>query len=110
MTTPITLPSGSYLAVTVPVDATRFCINVFNNGSPELGMDADEWEDWRHLDLPPGQYELIGLAKEISREQAWDMVEFNPKKHTIINPLITLETYIKSNGLELETTVILKIK
>lgn len=61
----------SYLLLDVPEDAMDFCL--CNNVLEVFFVDEEKFSSILHL--PKGNYELIGLAKEVSDEGAADIVD-----------------------------------
>ena len=122
----ITLPSGEYLMVEVPKDAKEF--NVFNPQQPLVQYDYLQYKRngfWDNpIRLPKGNYTLIGLCSEIGEEEAKGIVESqfdtyrnyldtddmdNLSCYTCDTPTESLASLVRSNGMEVDTTVLLKV-
>lgn len=126
-----TLPSGSYLMIEVEIGGSSFTFygakkieSIKYNTMPSPGKFKGH-----EIDLPPGQYELVGKGNEIS-EEVWNgMVEiispetkttkcvfrnYCANKYNIIEQFFTGKesghSWIKSKGMHPERTLILKIK
>lgn len=122
----VELPSGKYLLITVPED-------VDENMKPELvGMRLQNLQWWRKpvlanpffIGLPPGQWQIIGKANELS-EQQWKAVvdyQLHPfstkvygytyKNQESYSPFkkakLAGHSLIKSHSMNPDTTLILK--
>ncbi len=76
--TPLTLPSGKYLLVTVPEDALDIEVipDKVDASWPDylkfVSLKEDMCAHWR---LPPGRWQLIGKGGELSEEQWKGIVE-----------------------------------
>jgi len=116
----IELPSGKYLAVTVPEGANTFRIDesgYFLMDIPDSDFNASYYpDDWK----PSGSWQLLGLAKDLKEDdwkkivRCYGLVMWTNYTHTETGKLF-LDTATESglsllskHNLKPETTVILK--
>jgi hypothetical protein len=114
----ITLPSGEYLMVEVPKER-KIMLATDGNLYHYRGSGAVTGQ---RIDIPLGNYTLIGLCSEISEEEAKGIVhegnklfagymyDYNKKANVAATALLSLASLVRSNGMEVDTTVLLKIK
>ena len=88
MTQPILL-TGQVYAVEVPEGATGFNINKYGNGS-ELNywLIAGAKDTLIVIDLPAGNWQLIGTTKEVTNGIAMGLVESHYYREASYNPIL----------------------
>lgn len=120
----MTQMTNDIYAVEVPEGATGFDINKYSNGS-ELNywLIAGAKDTLIVIDLPPGNWQLICTAKEVSKEQAIEVVKQYGKyfidftateqdwKEKEVNwsetPIDSLRSLLTSKGLDLNKNYVL---
>ena len=124
--TPLKLPSGEYLLVKVP-EGQRYFDLYGNEAQQEIRyneMPSPGKFKSVSIKLPPGSWQLIGHAKDVTEEQAREICEVHDVrgKETFYKlygskygcemvatntALQSFHSLLKANGYEVETTVML---
>ena len=115
----ISLSTGEWLLVVVPKDAICEIVN-FENLKVWVRWYTPSFSDNGNIDLPPGQWSIVGKPLELSEEICKTIVrvtiiqgstfgtDYQNKKAFKRSAKESLLSLVESEGFEPETTLILK--